>query len=350
MTVLKYLAVAVAAASVPARRRHPWSALWMAVIAEAVLIGLGLRLPVLLAAGFTMYSLAAPSSTALSNWTVVGALAPMVIAGGVAWGGTPLQTVALAVLLACGSIAVGWLAGENASARRRHALDLAERAAERERERARRTLIEERTRIARELHDVVAHAMSVISVRSGVARRISAAQPEQASEALSIIETISRRSLAELRRLVTVLRQAGDPTVEDLSPAPRLSDLPQLVSEIAAAGVLVDVWIEGEARSLPPTEDLSAYRIAQEALTNVVRHSGADNATLSVRYRNGSVEIECVNPSDRRQSVPMAHANGGHGIVGMRERIALYGGDFSARPTDEGFTVLARLPITRDTR
>jgi signal transduction histidine kinase len=349
--VLGYLAVAVAAASVPARRRHRRAAVWVSVVAEAVLIGLGMRLPVLLAAGFAMYCLAAGSDSALSNWALAGSLAPMVIAGLVAWGGHLLETLTLAVLIASGSILIGWLAGENARSRHHYALALAERAAERERERVGRTLIEERARIARELHDVVAHTMSVIAVRSGVARRISQNQPEQAIESLGIIESISRSSLAELRRLVTVLRQTEDPNAGEFAPAPGLADLPQLVSQVAAAGISVDVKVEGQAYPLPPTEDLSAYRIAQEALTNVVRHSGADSATLFVRYRNGSVEIECTNPpGSRSRPAERSGTDGGHGIVGMRERVALYGGDFSAGPTDQGFRVLARLPVAEVTR
>jgi signal transduction histidine kinase len=349
--LLSYLAVAVAGSSVPARRRYPEAALWASVVAEATMIGLGMRLPMLLAGGFTMYCLAAVSDSPLSNWTLVACLAPMVTAGLVAWDSKFLETAALAVLLACGSILVGWLAGENARARRSYALDLAARAVEREREIARRTLVEERTRIARELHDAVAHAMSVISVRSGVARRLSGDQPERASEALAIIETISRSSLAELRRLVTVLRQAGDYAQTELAPAPGLADLQQLVSQVAGAGIKVEVTIEGQIRPLPPTEDLSAYRIAQEALTNVVRHSRAETASLAVRYRNGSVEIECTNPRSHNGSrVPLTTSDGGHGIVGMRERVTLYGGEFSAGPTENGFRMLAKLPVSGEPR
>jgi len=345
--VLGYLAVGAACLPLPARRRYPKAVLSLVVAAEVVLIALGIRLPAQLAAGFAIYSLAATSVSALPYWVVVAAIGPMVAAGLVAWDGQAVY----AVILASGSVLVGWLAGENFRSRRSYTLALAERAAERERERARRTAVEERARIARELHDVVAHAMSVIAVRSGVARMIGGAQPDQATEALGIIETISRRSLGELRRIVAVLRQGEEPDVEEFGPAAGLADLPDLVSQIGAAGVRVEVRVDGKARPLPPTEDLSAYRIAQEALTNVVRHSGATTATLWIRYLPGAVEIECVDLGRQRPQQPGAElANGGHGIVGMRERVALYRGEFSAGPTDRGFRVLAHLPAAGEDR
>jgi signal transduction histidine kinase len=348
-TLLGYLAVGGAALPLPARWRHPKAVLGVVVAAETVLVGFGARLPTLVAAGFAMYSLAATSLSALPSWVVVACIAPMAAGGLAALDGQASQPVILAGTLASGSVLVGWLAGENSRARHSYALNLAERAAERERERARRTAVEERARIARELHDVVAHAMSVIAVRSGVARMISASKPDQASEALAIIETISRRSLDELGRIVAVLRQPDEPPVDELGPAPGLVDLPALVSQIAAAGVRVEVCVEGQPRRLPPTEELSAYRIAQEALTNVVRHSGASTATLWIRYRPGSLEIECVDPGGQRpQQLGAEPANGGHGLIGIGERVALYGGEFRAGPNGRGFQVLAQLPVAED--
>jgi signal transduction histidine kinase len=316
------------------------------LVGEAVLLGLGVRVPAYLAGGFAMYPLAATSKSR-QPYPVVAAALATVVASTPAWDSQTLETI----LFASGSILVGWLTGENAAARRSHALALAERAAEREREQARRTAIQERARIARELHDVVAHAMSVIAVRSGAARLAREREPDKAAEALGIIETISRRSLVELRRIVTVLREPDKSAAADLGPAPGLNDIPALVTQTAAAGVTVDVRIEGRARPLLPTEDLSAYRIAQEALTNVVRHSGAHTATLWVRYRPGAVEIECLDaggPGTRRPGVE--HANGGHGLVGMRERAALFGGELSAGVSGPGFRVLARLPVAEEAR
>jgi signal transduction histidine kinase len=351
-TVVRYLAVAAACVPLPARRRWPGPVLGLGVAAEAVLAGLGIRLPALLAAGFPMYSLAATAAGALRYRVVLAAIGPLMIGGLLAWDGNSAGTAIIAVLLACGSVLVGWLAGENSRARRSYALDLAEQAADRERERTQRAAAEERARIARELHDVVAHAMSVIAVRSGIARRIGTVQPGQAVEALGIIETISRRSFGELQRIVAVLRHGQEnPGSGELEPAPGLADVTALAAQIGAAGVRVEVCVEGQARALPPTEDLSAYRIAQEALTNVVRHSGADTATLRIRYLPAAVEIECTDRGGRRPRPPASSpGDGGHGIIGMRERAALYGGHLTAAPAGPGFRVLARLPLPEDDR
>jgi signal transduction histidine kinase len=348
VTTLIDLAIAAVALPLPLRRRCPRTVLGSALAGAAVLIALGVRSPVELGAGFAMYSLAATAASALPYWSVAAAIAPVAAIGLAAWNS---QAVYAATLVA-GSVLVGWLAGENARARHSFTVALAER----ERERARRTAIEEKARIARELHDVVAHTMSVIAVRSGVARMISATQPGKAAEALSLIETISGRGLDELQRIVGVLREDDEPGTAhpgatQLAPASGLTDLPQLVSQVAAVGVHVDVRVEGTARPLPPTQDLSAYRIAQEALTNVVRHSGAATATLSVRYRPGTVEIECVDPGGQRpRPVTARTANGGHGIVGMRERVTLFGGQFTAGQYGQGFRVMARLPVAGESR
>jgi signal transduction histidine kinase len=359
--ILSYVAIGVATLPLPARRMYPRAVLTAVVAGEAVLIALAIRLPAQLAAGFVMYSFVAAGERPLPYRMLAATAAPLAICGLFAWD----SEASFAVILASGSILVGWLAGENSRARRSFETALADRAAERERERARRRAVEEKARIARELHDVVAHAMSVITVRSGVARMYGAAQPDKAVEALSIIETISRRALGELRSIVALLRQDGDGGPEEPDPAPGLADVPELVAQIAAAGVRVDVRVEGEVRSLPPTEDLSAYRIAQEALTNVVRHSGADRAVLWIRYLPGTVEIECLDPGGPGGSHPAEHARvnvvhrggrpdghvvgrtkpAGHGIAGMRERVAIYGGEFSACPAGLGFRVMARLPV-----
>jgi signal transduction histidine kinase len=243
---------------------------------------------------------------------------------------------------------VGWLAAENVRARRNYEQGVAERAAEREREQARRARAEERIRIARELHDVVAHAMSVITVRSGVARMVLDVRPEEAREALGIIEGTSRQALREMRLIVGVLRDADADDLEaDLGPAPGLASLPGLVSQINQAGVPVGVHVEGEPRPLSPGVDLSAYRIAQEALTNVVRHAAPAAAELTLRYQPDEVVIE-VTDNGRAGLNPASPARAGdgagHGIAGMRERVAVYGGKLVAEPTAAGFRVLARIP------
>ena len=334
-------AIVVACGSFPFRRKYPHAALWLVAPAVAVLLPLGVREPVLAIVGLAVYSVAA--SEGLSRW-IVGALvavmwcSAIVAADGPEWGwliGGP------AVVLA------GWLAGENTRARAAYARGAAERAAEREREREeriRQAAFEERVRIARELHDIVAHAMSVIAVRSGVARMVADTDPGEAHEALGIIETTSRRALQEMRRLVGVLRQPADTTAE-LAPAPGLDGVPDLIADVAHAGVAVRMCVEGEVRHLPPGVDVSAYRIVQEALTNVIRHAGSADTDVFIRYRRGEVEIEVVDDAGPGEPAPVM---AGHGLVGMQERVGLYHGELIAGPTARGFRVLARIPTDSD--
>jgi signal transduction histidine kinase len=210
-------------------------------------------------------------------------------------------------------------------------------------EQVRQALAEERAQIARELHDIVAHAMSVIAVRSGVARMVIDTDPGQAREALTIIETTTRRSLHEMRLLVGMLRDTRDHNT-DLRPVPGLCDLDRLIAETAAAGVTVSVDIDGTVRTLSPAADLSAYRIVQEALTNVVRHAGPTRARVQISYRPDEVSIEVVDDGPAGQAPPpIARAGSGHGLIGMRERAALFGGELAAGPDAAGFRVRANL-------
>ena len=219
-----------------------------------------------------------------------------------------------------------------------------ERAAELERAReelARRAVVEERLRIARELHDVVAHSMSIIAVQSGVGAHVLDSQPEEARKALAAVEATSRQALAEMRRLLGVLRQEAEPS-GSLAPSPGLAEVDALAAEVARAGARVEVRIEGTRPELPLGLDLSAYRIVQEALTNVVRHAGPATARVRIRYAPDTVDIEVVDDG---------HGTGtgrtdGHGIAGMRERAALYGGSLDAGPLPGGgFRVAAHLPV-----
>jgi signal transduction histidine kinase len=226
-----------------------------------------------------------------------------------------------------------------------------DRATERERERADRALravADERLRIARDLHDIVAHAMSVVAIRSGVARVVLDTKPGEAREALEIIEATSKRALAEMRLLVGVLRQPEESAA--LGPAPGLADIPELIHQVSQAGVDVEIDVEGDTAALPAGVDLSAYRIIQEALTNVVRHAGPTTAHLVVRHRHDRLEIEVVDdgsPAGRPQVVTPGVQ--GHGLVGMRERVGLFGGDLSAAPDGSGFRVFATLPFDEAT-
>jgi signal transduction histidine kinase len=213
---------------------------------------------------------------------------------------------------------------------------------EREREeRARAAVAEERARIARELHDVVAHSVSVIAVQTGsMRRRLSRESPDDAEE-LAGVERTARQALAEMRRMLGLLR--ADDDEPSLSPQPGVGQIDRLVAQVCDAGLPVDVSVEGEPASLPPGVDLAAYRIVQEALTNVLRHARAQRASVALRYGERALELEI---SDDGRGVNGAPAEGGHGLVGMRERVALYGGSLHAGAGSQGgFTVRAHLPF-----
>jgi len=248
------------------------------------------------------------------------------------------------------AIVVAWLAAENLRNRRARWAELHARAERLEREReaeARRAVTEERLRIARELHDVVAHSMSVIAVQSAVGNHVMDAQPEEARHALAAIEATSRSALTEMRRLLGVLRQDGEPA-GSLVPAPGLADLAPLAAQVQKAGLSVWIHVEGERGQVPPGVDLSAYRIVQEALTNVIKHAGSSTASVTVCYGPGSVMLEITDdgPGTPRAGTRPATPSTGHGIIGMRERVAVFGGEFAAGPrADGGFRVFARLPI-----
>jgi signal transduction histidine kinase len=199
-------------------------------------------------------------------------------------------------------------------------------------------------RIARELHDVVAHHVSVMGVQAGAARVVMARDPAKATEALSSIESSSREAVVELHRLLCFLRQEGDS--DELGPQPGLAQIEGLATTMSDSSLTVDVGVEGDERPLPPTVDISAYRIVQEALTNALKHSGASRADVRLRYRKNEIEVEVVD--DGRGASRGAARNGGLGLIGMRERAALHGGILTAETAPEGgFAVRATLP-TRD--
>jgi signal transduction histidine kinase len=253
-----------------------------------------------------------------------------------------------------GVLAAAWVLGRFAHNYRAYAARLEERTAELEQAReelARRAVADERLRLARELHDVVAHAMSVIAVQSGVGAHIATTQPNEARRSLAAIEATSRAALTELRRLLGVLRQEGEPE-GDLAPVPGLADLDGLLAELGKAGLAVRLQVEGKPAPLPAGVDLSAYRIVQEALTNVVKHAGPARARVVVGYRDQDVTVEVTD--DGRGTVTSGsdgRAGTGHGLIGMRERVAAFGGDLEVGPRPAGgFRVAARLPLAADQR
>ena len=214
------------------------------------------------------------------------------------------------------------------------------RLAERERDvAAREAVVEERARIARELHDVIAHHVSMIVLQAGAERHALADRRSSTGEVLETIERIGRDALTETRRLLGMLREGGS---DPLAPQPGLADVDTLVSQVRDAGLPVQLEVEGERRDLPVGLDLSAYRIVQEALTNSLKHAGQATAAVRIRYHDDALELQIADDGTNTAS----RAGVGHGLVGMRERVALYGGILEARPRDGGgYLVRALLPI-----
>ncbi|MEH1129605.1 sensor histidine kinase [Micromonospora sp. CPCC 206061] len=226
-------------------------------------------------------------------------------------------------LVVAGAWLLGWLVRE----RRAYAAQAAE-------EFAQRAVTDERLRIAREMHDIVAHSMSLIAVKAAVGNHVAEASPAQAREALAVIEATSRGALVEMRRALGVLRQDAE-----YAPAPGLAELKALAERAAAGGVDVELDVDKRAE-LPEAVGLSVFRIVQEALTNVVKHAAPARCRVAVTVHSGEVSIEVTDEGGLVQPVPA-----GHGLIGIRERVTMYGGEFTAGPRLEGgFRVKARLP------
>jgi signal transduction histidine kinase len=238
---------------------------------------------------------------------------------------------------------VALLFGWTVQSRRLRLNDAEERAEllerEQEEERA-RALAQERLHIAQELHDVMAHSMSVIAVQAGVGMHVVDDDPTEAKKSLENISTTSRSTLVELRRMLGVLRDDGSGTA--YAPAPGLGDLDRLAREVTDAGVPVDVQVEGQLDDVPPGVDFTGYRIVQEALTNVLKHAGPSTAHVRVANGDGALRIEV---RDDGRGVNGRSTGAGHGLTGMRERVAVYGGRLDAGPAaGGGYRVLAELP------
>jgi signal transduction histidine kinase len=344
-----YILAAALVAPFALHRRYPLTAV-LASSAVLVLYAAGRYAPY---PGLPIFVLVFGVSLHTDRKRAVAAAGVAALAMSIAVGEQPLsvatQSTRVISLLA---VAISWLLGENQRNRRARWAAMEERArrleVERE-ERARQAVIEERLRIARELHDVVAHSMSVIAVQSGVANHVMSSRPEQAQQALATIEATSRDALVEMRRLLGVLRQ-GDESVPSLAPPPGLVRLGDLVDQLRQSGLTAELNIDGDLATIPAGADLSAYRIVQEGLTNVLRHGGP-TARVTIRCGVGVVDIEiCDNGPDgwAGRRPPTGHpsqAGPGHGLVGMRERVAVYGGQLITEPlVGGGYRLCARLP------
>jgi signal transduction histidine kinase len=228
-----------------------------------------------------------------------------------------------------------WAAGRAVRQRR-----LNDRELEQEKTRAAAAIVEERARIARELHDVVAHSISVMVLQARGGRRVLESEPADARDAFAVIESTGQQALDEMRRLVGMLR-SGDETLP-LAPQPSLRELGTLVEQVRAAGLPVQLAVEGEPRDLPPGVDLSAFRIVQEALTNALRHAGPAHARVVLRYLADDLELEISDDGPGSGD----GSGSGYGLVGMRERIEVYGGELQAgRQPGGGYALRVRLPF-----
>jgi signal transduction histidine kinase len=336
------------------RRHFPFAA---PALAFTALAGVSLAYPAAVSRGtsFTFLSLL------LAFWTVGAQSDRQQAVAGAALGMAALAVIAQSAGRAAdvetgdlGLALVPWLviaAGLSLGAfalRRRgeRAAELQERADRLERareERARAAVAAERARIARDLHDVIAHSMSVMTIQGGAARLLLEQDPRRAREPLLVVEETGRQAMGEMRRLLGIVHE-DEPRVA-LAPQPGIADLDALVEQVRRAGLPVELTMQGEPKVPAPGVELAAYRIVQEALTNTLKHAGPARARVSARYEADALRLEIADDgrggSKRR--------GGGHGLVGMRERVALYGGELEAGPRAQGgFAVRARLPLGRE--
>ena len=343
-----------AAVSVALRRRAPFAALTViiAVIAVATTAATANSVADPFVA-FPMYQVASVRERRKSIPALVVALtcffaAALVHRYSSSIGGTGNDSLAFVVAVAA------WFVGDSVRTRRTYTAGLAEQAAQRQREtveRAQRSVAEERLQIARELHDVVAHSLSVIAVQSGVGRHVIDEQPAEAKKALAAVEMTSRSALDELRRMLGVLRR-DDGVPAALAPAPDIGSLAPLIQQVQMAGYVVELDVQSTAvASVTPSVGLSIYRIVQEALTNVVKHAGPARVLVEIRDEADVLVLE-VSEDGGGRTGPVTGVNGTddgtahHGIVGMRERVALFDGALTAGPRPGGgFQVLARFPL-----
>lgn len=357
--------VIVVIAVVPAALRRCWPRTVLALLAitGAVAAALSSSPVPPLAAAFVMYLIPLRFPRREALWLLAGTLL-VTAAGLAAFAVTPHGSYgpetgtiskAAGLLLESGLlVTVAWLAGYSVRQQRGQAAGRREQAEQRAREQlaeARRARSEERLQISRELHDVVAHTLSLITVQAGVASYVIGTRPDEAARALSSIEETSRSALNEIRTLLGVLRDEETGVRNGtrdaaLVPTPGLTDLDNLVAGTGEAGVRVDLSVRGERPRLPAGLDLAAYRVVQEAVTNVVKHAGTDRCQVTVAYQEDALTLEVTDngsgPAGSDGELPVA----GNGILGMRERAAMYGGEVRAAPLPgRGFRVTARFPL-----
>jgi signal transduction histidine kinase len=344
-TELDLLAVVlVAGSTVPiiVWRRAPLGVFVVTAAAGVLLAGLGFQVDLLLGPAVALYLLAA-SRQPQTPWTwrttvtVVGLLVAYLAAAGIQ-GAFPTSELSHTGL----AWAVAWFAGERTRLRREHIAELKERAVRAEREAERERLLaaaQERARIARDLHDSAGHAISVIAVRAGAARLRHQQEPDRSRLALEAIEGLARQTAAEIDQLVGSLREGGSANGDTAAP-PGLASLDTLIARHQASGLEVTVDSAGVPGRLGAAADQAAYRILQEALTNAARH-GAGSAHIELAFSDSRVEVRVTNPVPTGDS---PRSGGGHGLVGMRERATLLGGNLEAGRANGEFRLTAQIP------
>jgi signal transduction histidine kinase len=339
-----YLLVTAAGIALAVRRRWPVGVWAFTVVLVSAYSMLGYVYgAALIAPTIALYAVVAVSR--IRRAVVLGAVSIVVLmaAGGVLGPfpvlGGPVTVVPFEILVAVGM----GMATANRRAYIAEVQDRAERAERSRDEEARRRVDSERLRIARELHDVVAHTMATISVQAAAAAHVLVDPPIEAAESIAAIRAASKEGLRELRTILNILRQADDR--DQVQPTPGLDQLDVLVGTIRRAGVATKVSVAGELPPLPPAVDVAAYRIIQESLTNVLRHAGPATATVTIAVRDGCLTVQ-VGDSGGGLRNRSGDAPAGHGLIGMRERAASAGGTLEAGPGPHGgFEVRARLPV-----
>jgi len=339
--VLDVVLVGVTTLPIALRRYRPLAVLAVTVAAQTLLLLFSSRVQVPLGVLVALYTVASrcdrPVSLRAAEWVAL----PITVGVTVNSGLHPERIIPKLALFA-----IAWVLGDNIRTRRAYLAELEARAERLEREReeqAERAVIEERTRIARELHDVIAHNVSVMVVQASAGEDVFDTDPARARESLSAVASTGRAALTELRRLLGVIRAEEDHDA-GYAPQPGIEYLDGLVAQIRETGLAVELSVLGEPRQLPEGVGLCAYRIVQEALTNTLKHADASQAKVSVRYVADALELEVVD--DGRAAPGVNGDTSGHGLIGMRERVSLFGGELSVGPrTGRGFAVSARLPL-----
>lgn len=344
--LLDEVLVPVTTLPIALRRYRPLEVLAIVVFAETVLLLFSGLVQIPFGVLVALYTVASRCERSVSARAAAWVAPPIIVGVTVNTGLYPGRIVPKLALFA-----IAWVIGDNLRTRRAYLAELEARAArlEHERgERAERAVIEERTRIARELHDVIAHNVSVMVVQASAGDDVFDSDPGRAREALAAVASTGRDALSELRRLLGVIRP-GEAEEPSFAPQPGIGRLGELVEQVRDTGLAVDVSVDGEVRELPEATSLCVYRVVQEALTNTLKHAAAKRAQVSLRYDPDAVKVRVSDDGHGENAATANGSAGGHGLIGMRERVALFGGELQAGPSaGGGYCVNARLPVQHE--